>query len=83
MMELREVKTGSSKQQAILPVKRIRKNWSGIRRRSVSLLHLNETMILEDERNFFFLFQMLEGTDSLLDRHHACGKEVRGHEDYV
>ena len=57
MMELREVKTGSSKQQAILPVKRIRKNWSGIRRRSVSLLHLNETMILEDERNFFSFFK--------------------------
>ena len=57
MMELREVKTGSSKQQAILPVKRIRKNWSGIRRRSVSLLHLNETMILEGERNFFSFFK--------------------------
>ena len=33
---------------------------------------------------FFFLFQMLEEkTDSLLDRHNACGKEVQGHEDYV
>ena len=58
---LREVKTGSSKQQAVLPVKRIRKNWSGIRRRSVSLLHSNETMILEDERKFFFSFSNVRG----------------------